>query len=269
MIEFFKKLIPPFFVDIVVYFFNRRNKFDGIYDNWEDAKINSVGYNDDLILSKVISANRKCLNDNNLFERDSILFLNPQYSHFINTYLLFILSKSGRANLNVLDFGGALGTTYRQFKHIIKGEIIIKWGIIEQDKLLRIGENEFANDELYFISFDEILKSDKHFDVVIFSGVIEFLEKPFEILNSISLLNVDYVLIDRSSFWQGDEHLLSNLIAAKQIGGSYPCYIFSEMCFNKEMSINWELINTWDSLGEKIHLKKYFGSYKGQIWKKK
>jgi putative methyltransferase (TIGR04325 family) len=40
--------------------------------------------------------------------------------------------------LSILDFGGALGSSYFQNRNILKNKLNFKWGIVEQEKLCKI-----------------------------------------------------------------------------------------------------------------------------------
>src|SRR4051812_16031823 len=85
--------------------------FTGDYDSWEAAQKDSTGYNTEIILDRTCAALLKVKNGAAVFERDSVLFDQPQYSFGLMAGLLrAAMMNNGR--LSVLDFGGSLGTSY-------------------------------------------------------------------------------------------------------------------------------------------------------------
>jgi len=264
-----KLLLPPIFFNFILKLLQRRNVFRGEFSNWENAKYFSKGYQNKKLLQKIISSNRICLNNPNLFERDSIIFNNPQYAFALNACLLFIISKNKTNKINILDFGGALGTSFRQFQKFTNNTIDLTWTIIEQEELYKIGIQEFSTEKLIFSTYYLLDNLNINYHALIFSSVLEFLNNPYEILLSDKFLNINFLLLDRTPVWLGEDDIITNLIASKQITGSYPCTIFS---YNKLTSFlksnNWILFTEWNAIGEEIHINNKNGKYIGQLWKK-
>ena len=74
-----KKLLPPLIYNIIK---KMMNKAEGIclkgpYLTWSDASDLSTGYNDNNILKKVASSTLKVINGEAAYERDSVLFKQP------------------------------------------------------------------------------------------------------------------------------------------------------------------------------------------------
>ena len=71
------------------------------------------------ILDKVLAATLKVKQGQAVFERDSVLFDEIEYSWPLLAGLMWAAASNG-GKLNVLDFGGALGSSYyqnRKFLH--------------------------------------------------------------------------------------------------------------------------------------------------------
>ena len=85
----------------------------GAFDSWEAAQLRSNGYNADNILQKVLAASLRVKEGEALFERDSVLFYEKKYSWELLATLMWIAAQHGET-LNIIDFGGSLGSTYYQ-----------------------------------------------------------------------------------------------------------------------------------------------------------
>lgn len=247
------------------------NHFRGDFLTWDEAKIKTEGYDSKRLLHKIIDANREVNKlDSNKFERDSIIFDTPQLLPSLNSYLLlaYALHKSS-SNFTVLDFGGSLGTVYRQFKYFTKGNIKIKWVIVEQTEIVNVGNDEFKNDELSFLDTNSWKPSQLSVDLIIVSSVLEFCEEPEKIINKFKNTNAKYLILDRTPMWGGGRNVLTICTAAKYISGSYPCWIFSEPRIKYLLTQHWEIIGEWDALDSDIVFSRGKAKYKGQCWKKR
>ena len=89
---YLKQFIPPFFFTLV----KKADKYGwkGDYRKWEDAKKSSDNYDDVEILEKVKQALLKVRNGEAVFERDSVLFSEIQYSWPLLSALLRIIIKT-------------------------------------------------------------------------------------------------------------------------------------------------------------------------------
>src|ERR1700686_2222088 len=105
-------LLPPIIVDAGRYLLGKK-EFVGNYAAWADAKAASSGYVSDIILEKVKISLQKVKNGEAQFERDSVLFDKIEYSWPLLAGLLWVASREGN-RLNLVDFGGSLGSSYYQ-----------------------------------------------------------------------------------------------------------------------------------------------------------
>src|ERR1700710_2101728 len=121
---YFKQFIPPFFFTLV----KKGGKYGwkGGYKNWQDAGNSSYHYDDAEILEKVKQALIKVRNGEAVFERDSVLFSEIQYSWPLLSALLWIITIN-KGKLKVADFGGSLGSTYFQNRKFLLGASVLQW----------------------------------------------------------------------------------------------------------------------------------------------
>lgn len=138
MKKFIKSLIPPILWNALQKLKKSAWEYTGDYSSWQEAEKNATGYDAAEIISKVLSSTQKVLDGEAVFERDSVLFYTQEYNLDLVLALYRIALEKGR--LHVLDFGGALGSVYRQHARILKPAISdISWNIVEQKSFFGCG----------------------------------------------------------------------------------------------------------------------------------
>lgn len=213
--------------------------FDKIYfsaekKNWSRALENSESYEDKTIVKKIIKTYEQIENYNfEFYERDGILFKQK----FDETVLLNFLTENIKPGkfLEVLDFGGSLGSRYfSNYNFINKNNII--WNVVEQNKFVEYGKKKLQKKNLqFYFSIDECLKT-KNIDSVIFSGSLQYLEKYYEILKHIKKNNIKSVFIDFLPVSNFKNHkIFVQNIPKKIYKSSYPIRIFSKNKFINEI----------------------------------
>src|SRR6516164_6187668 len=114
----------------------------GGYGSWDEAVRASTGYDGQMILEKTKTALLQVKNGQAAYERDSVVFAEIQYAWPLLAGLLWVSAQScGR--LNVLDFGGSLGSTYFQNRAFLRRLPEVRWNIIEQPQHIEAGREWF------------------------------------------------------------------------------------------------------------------------------
>jgi len=131
--------------------------------------------------------------------------------------------------VSVLDFGGSLGTSYHQCRGFLSGLKSLRWSIVEQPKFVECGRESFETEELkFYYDIDEALISEKP-DVVLLSGVLEYIERPYDLLKEIATRNFQYIILDRTPVVGLESDILTVQKVPKEIyEASYPCWFLSE-----------------------------------------
>src|SRR5687767_3100200 len=83
--------------------------WQGNYADWNEAILNSSGYNEMSIFEKVRNSLRKVKTGEAVYERDSVLFDKIQYAWPLLACLENIAIENDNT-LHVIDFGGSLGS---------------------------------------------------------------------------------------------------------------------------------------------------------------
>jgi putative methyltransferase (TIGR04325 family) len=200
----------------------------GNYPNWEAAKRASSGYDAEHILDKVKEALLKVKRGEAVYERDSVLFDRIEYSWPALTGLLWIASQNGN-RLNVLDFGGSLGSSYFQNRKFLSHLKEFRWNVVEQPHFVRCGQESFQGETLRFYASIKDCLSDNNPSVLILSGVLAYLEDVEGVLSSMLEQNFPYIIIDRTAFVsEGEDRITVQQVPARIYKASYPCRFFNE-----------------------------------------
>lgn len=202
--------------------------FRGDYQTFADAELASTGYDAADILARTRTAALMVRDGKAAFERDTVTFAAPEHRFPILAALLrAAVEADGR--LSVIDFGGALGSLYYQCRHFLPAQIDLRWNIVEQPAHVACGQHEFANGQLrFFETVSACLAVDRP-QVLLLSGVLQYLEAPYETLRGLLAHEFDYVIIDRTPLLNRDaDRLTVQTVPSSIYPGSYPAWFFSE-----------------------------------------
>jgi putative methyltransferase (TIGR04325 family) len=242
MVNFFRKIKKYFFQNNLA---GDTISWSGNYRSWLEALKNCSGYDSEVILISCLKSLIKVRNGDFKYERDSVLFDKKQYSFGLLSGLL-LSAIENNCELNVLDFGGSLGSTYFQNRDI-KGFKSIKWSIVEQPNFVKCGREYFENEELkFYYSIEECL-SNRSPNVIILSSVLQYIENYIEIINQINEIRFDYIIIDRTTFINGANHRIVKQEVPEWIyKASYPVHLFK---FDEFVSLftNYEVVSDFNS----------------------
>ena len=232
-----KDWLPPKLKVHLQNWFWRNDKitFDGPFASWQEAEAKSSGYQDKKILEKVLSATLAVKRKEAVFERDSVLFDEIQYSWPITAALMWAAARCDGC-LSVLDFGGSLGTSYFQNRKFLADLKSVRWSVVEQEHFVKTGRDHIQDERLCFYStIAGSISADKP-NVILLSSVLQYLEDPYEILEELVESDAELILVDRTPFLSvGSSDIFKVQINPKSINLSrYPIRYFS--CDN---FINW------------------------------
>lgn len=262
-----RDLIPPVFLKMYKHLFNNYG-YSGNYATWEAAREVSSGYDSELILNKVKESLLKVKSKEAVYERDSVLFERIEYSWPLLVSLMWIAANE-KGRLNVIDFGGSLGSTYFQNRKFL-ANLDVKWNIVEQKNFVECGKKYFADDRLNFYYDLEGCLKEQEPSVIIFSSVLQYLEKPYELIDSVLNLRLRYVLIDRTTFiLNGNDRITVQRVSPEIYRASYPCRFFNLRTFIDFFCKQYELIEEFDALDGVISLGDTNAYDKGFIFRQR
>lgn len=199
--------------------FKKKQKYGWLKSNknWEETKLKCVGYDDPRIAKAGL---------NNAISYE---VLNKDLLPYpIICYLIQIARN--KSEINVIDFGGGFGLLFKKVLKFI-ADVKIEWNVIEQESYVNLTKDFGKIDGLKFYdSIDKVLSKP---NVVIISGVLQYLDDPQDIIQKLIKLNPQYILINRLPVFinKNKETTITIQKVAPEIYGfdvSYPCWIFNE-----------------------------------------
>ncbi len=202
----------------------------GNYSSWGEALKRSTGYDEGIIFDKAESAARSVREGKAAYERDSFLFDKIDYSFPLLSILMWISARNG-GKLNILDFGGSLGSTYLQHKMFLDSLREVNWCIVEQPEFVKRGINDFESDRLHFFHTMKECCESQHIDAVLFSSVLQYLEEPQKVLELVMSMNIKYIIVDRTPLVVGNDRITVQKVDPRIYRASYPCWFFNRSKF--------------------------------------
>lgn len=265
-----KGIVPPMLVNFYLKSVSPYG-FKGEYDTWDEAQKSSFGYDSDIILNKTKDALLKVKNGEAVYERDSFLFDKIEYAWPILASLLYVASVNDN-RLNLLDFGGSLGSSYFQNRSFLGSAKELKWNIVEQPRVAKCGQENFANEHLgFYESIDDCLNENKPM-VALFSASLQYLPEPYKVLDQLVEKGVKFILFDRLVVNHHRDLITVQNVDPVIYEASYPLWIFKEKNILDYFSNNgYELMADFDCLGGEFFIQKtnIGGFHRGYLFRLK
>lgn len=243
--------------------------FEGPFGDWAQARKKSTGYDASQILEKVLYSTLMVKNGKAVAERDSVILNSIEYSWPITAYLMRAAALS-KNRLRVLDFGGALGSSYFQNLQFISDLDDVMWYVLEQKHFVSAGRKKIQTDSLRFIDSVSELPSGDFPNFVLLSSVLQYLEEPMDELKRIMALEPDFIAIDRTpvSSVMGDAIFVQN-VPNSIYKASYPMRILIEEKILSTLGSSYSLVSRFKALdGSKVTPLGVVG-YNGYIFQRR
>ena len=223
-------------------------RFTGKYASWTGARHASTGYDNPVILERVSRALLEVTSGRAAYERDSVTFERPDFA-FPLLAALFRVAALHEGRLNVLDFGGSLGSTYHQSRSLLAGLSSLRWSIVEQPAFVELGRARFQNEHLrFFRTVGECLEHEQP-HVAILSGVLQYLEDPYDLLVRIAATSISHLVVDRTPFLDtADDVVTVQNVHPEIYPASYPARLFGTTCLRVALEKDWRIVAEFDAL---------------------
>jgi putative methyltransferase (TIGR04325 family) len=144
----------------------------------------------------------------------------------------------------VVDFGGALGASYRQCQPYLRSVRDLNWCIVEQEKTVELGRSRFQTERLFFKrSVAECFRDFEPPFVLILSGVLQYLPEPMSELSSLLRRPFDHVIVDRTLLTRSSESkVFVQRVSPKMYDASYPFWEVAENVLLAQFADDFECI---------------------------
>lgn len=238
-----KVLLPPIFINFLNTLLKRNIVYTTGFSNWAEAEKASKNYSADNIVKKIRNSAKLVFDGNAIYERDGVIFDRIEYSWPLLSSLLLAATYNNR--LRVVDFGGALGTTFFQNQKFIQElPFLCEWRIVEQQKFVEIGKAEFSNKNISF--YNTIPEAQKDgVDVVLFGGSICYVENSNEFLSQAIKTGAKYIIIDRTPITKDNDIFAVQRVSSSIYNTSYPIRIFNRDNLLEPFKEEYTLIEEW------------------------
>jgi putative methyltransferase (TIGR04325 family) len=205
--------------------------FRGDYIAWADARAAAGGYDDATILAKVLGSTLAVQAGQAAFERDGVLFDEPSGEAPLLAALEEICGATG-GSLRVLDFGGALGSTFWRLRAHLSAGAIRAWDVVEQPAFVAAGRTHLAGSPLrFFTTVGEAETAGPH-DVLLCSTTLQYLEHPAEALAAWRALELPFLLLNNLPLHtDGPTRLRVQHVPPSIYPASYPVRFFNRTEF--------------------------------------
>ena len=243
--------MPPFLYQGLLSLYRQVNKdrflfwevFDG---DWKTAAKQCSGYEESSILEKVKDATAAVIAGKAAYEKDAVLFEKAAIHWPLVASLQHVFAQKNQ--LGVVDFGGALGSTYHQHKRIFNRFPSFHWTVVEQENYVTCGKENFTTEQLSF-EYDIASATKRSTDVILFSCVLHYLEDPFYFIQQAIDAKIPYLIIDSTPFSTTVNKDIQTIqyVPSKIYKAKYPCYIFAENPFMQKLLKSYTLIWEWDN----------------------
>lgn len=200
--------------------------FEDGFDSWAAACDAAAGYDAATILAQVQRATDEVVAGRAAMERDGVLFDHLEVRWPVAGPLLWQAARHG-GSLRVVDYGGSLGSTYRQLSALTVG-VDVRWAVVEQPAFVAAGA-DYADGRLSFHPTIGDAVSAVGPTVALLSSVLQYLPDPHSVLRELAASGVEGIVVDRTPMTDDAadrpavEHVPPEIYA-----GSYATWLLSE-----------------------------------------
>ena len=261
------KSVIKFFLPYGVILLHRKQschaavEYTGNYSSWEAAARECEGYSSQTILDKVEKATVEVLSGKAVFERDSVLFFHEEPNYPLISNIL--VKAKNQKELKILDYGGSLGSAYFQNRKYLSSFDKISWRIVEQPHFVKAGRKLFHghSDISFYETLDESML-DWEPDIVLFSGVLQYLPDYAEIIRKIKAAGIRLILIDRTLLYSEDEVHQNNhrfciqTVSPEIYAARYPVQMFDQSEITSLLEPEYTLFDKYLSYPDQVVLEK-------------
>jgi putative methyltransferase (TIGR04325 family) len=236
----------------------------GNYKSWQEAAKECRGYEAGNILDTVKTSVLKVKNGKAVYERDSVLFNQLQFS---SPLLQAFNASVEKGKLHIIDFGGSLGSSYFQNRKLLTVNEL-RWAVVEQKHFVEAGKKEIAEQGLQFYYTIAEAIQEQDVQVLLLSSVVQYFENPYQLIAELLSYNFKYIIVDRTAFIEDAAERITRQVVPPEIyTASYPAWFLNESKFVKAFGGKYELLNEFKSAfdddgsledGKRIYRKGFY-----------
>ena len=222
-----QRWLPPDAIRIAKHWTGRNVRLSGDYPSWDEALRHAGGYDADSILAQARQSANAVRNEEAAFDRDGATFARADPPLPLLAGLMRAAALD-HGKLHVVDFGGALGSTYIQCRSFFEGLSSVRWQVVEQDHFVACGRELFADNVLGFSTSIAEAAATVTPNAVLLSGVLQYLSAPQAVLREIAELRARIIIVDRTPLTEGSREVITlQQVSRNIVQSSYPARLFT------------------------------------------
>lgn len=200
-------------------------RFDDTCGTWAQAVQQAPPEDWRVVLAKVEAAMADVDAGRAAFERDGVALAEPEYRWPVVAGLMRAAARGG-GRVGVVDVGGSLGSTYRQYRDLFAG-VDVRWAVVEQQDFVD-ASGPYGDDRLSFHTTIPDAAAAIDPDVVLFSSVLQYLPEPHAALDQASATRATSLIIDRTAVTARPDDVPAVQIVPPSIyAAQYPVWLLS------------------------------------------
>ena len=243
-----RRWMPSELVRLVNHWSGRFVRVSGDFASWEEAEHKAVGYESSAILARAKDATLAVRQGKGAFERDGVVFSEPSPPFPLLTALLRTAACNG-GQLRVLDFGGALGSTYFQCRPFLCGLAAVRWQVVEQPHFADCGAQLFADGTLGFSATIADASKMVSPNAIVLSGVLQYLSDPAGILKELADIGARTIVIDRTPVIDGVRDVIAlQKVSPRIVRSSYPVRLFTRASVLAPFESRYRVVAEFDAV---------------------
>lgn len=211
------------------------------FSSWAEAAARTSGYDAQAIFDKAVNAAGLVRDGRATFERDTVTFAKRELAYPLLAWLMYAAQRDGA--LRVLDFGGALGSLYYQHRFLLDELSDLQWGVVEQEHFVDAGRAGFETTALRFFTSPELCIEAIQPNFLLLSSVLQYIEEPYALLDSLLARRFPYVLVGRTMARRGmKEEIAVQHVPQSIYEASYPLWLLDADRLEAAFSDNGYLV---------------------------
>ncbi|QFY90676.2 methyltransferase, TIGR04325 family [Magnetovirga frankeli] len=263
-----RRWIPQGIRDLLNFIGGYAIYYRGDYRDWVTARRACDGYDESRLLTRLASAAHKVATGKVVWEQDGVTWDHIPIDWPLSANLGYI-AHIRQGYLRVLDFGGGFGSSFHQCRAFFGDAITLDWGIVEQPAMVEIARDGIESGALrFFLDIESAIERLRP-DVALLSGVLQYLESPWEVLEQIIKSGIPFLIIDRHPCSLTHELITVQVVPPSLYAASYPSWLFNCPHMLKRLSEHYELLASWDGKDPNIRGWGKGAEFKGFFFRRR
>jgi putative methyltransferase (TIGR04325 family) len=215
------------------------------FTNWQTAEKACTKLDEEIVLNTYINAALAVGKGDAMYDCDGKIHRSFSENAHLVAALLHVSKNQGQ--FKVLDFGGALGSMYRQHRWSLDKFGDFTWCVVDQEQFVETGKRLFTSNKLKFEPTIPQAIASYQPNIAVMSNVLQRIEHPFDVLNELAQSDITYLFIDRTPVIAAlNNRVTRGILPAVGEENCFPAWHFSEVAFKQALQKKYRIINEFD-----------------------